>query len=147
MINIQLQANDYNRLIKMPRLPLFLMTQAELNKFELEIDWTNMLYWSIIFSMGIVCTIFNTPIAPLIQKTFKLGNNSSFISTLNLRKRTHAVFNSLFDSHFFFFYASKIKKLETAFAGIEKAAITKNPYFPYKQTFLELIYQQLEIDQ
>lgn len=38
MMDIRLKANNYSQLIKMPSLPFFLVTQAELNEFELEID-------------------------------------------------------------------------------------------------------------
>lgn len=66
MMAIWLQANNHSQLITIPSLPFSLMTQAELNEFELEIDLKNMLYWRVTFSMDTICTFPNMPAMPLV---------------------------------------------------------------------------------
>lgn len=140
VVNIQPQADDYNKLIKMPSLLFSPVIQMKLNEFELRIDWKNILYWRITFYMGIVCTIPNTLAVPLIQKILKLRNNSSIILISNSKKQAYTAFD--FSSGFYFFlYASQIKELKTTLDRAEKAVIIKNPIFLLEQIFLELIHQ------
>lgn len=132
IVDVCLQANDYSQLIKILTLPLFPMTRAKLNEFGLRIDRENILYWSAIFFIGIICTIPNMPAASSVQKTLKLGNNSPATPTLNSKKQARAAFDFSSSFYLFFLCISQIKKLKAAFARAGKTTTTKNLFFSYE---------------